>query len=71
MMKRYLSVKNSLLVLASILLFGTACRNRSAGNAATPDEPAVVQDTTPKAIHHGSENQATLDSIKAAKEKGK
>lgn len=71
MMKRYLSAKNSLLVLTSLLLFGIACKNRSAGNAATMEAPAAVQDTTPKAIHHGSENQATLDSIKAAKEKSK
>ncbi len=71
MMKRYLFARNSLFVLVSLLLTVMSCKNRDTGSAATRESPAVVQDTTPKAIHHGSENQATLDSIKAAKEKTK
>lgn len=68
-MKKHSYIKKLASIVISIVILSIGCKNRSTGSTNTPD---VLKDTiAPKAIIHGSDDQAKLDSIKAAKQKGK
>jgi hypothetical protein len=68
-MKKHSYIKNLASVVISVVILSIGCKNRSTGSTNTSD---VLKDSiAPKAIIHGSDDQAKLDSIKAAKQKGK
>jgi hypothetical protein len=68
-MKKSSYIKSLALVVISIGISFLGCKNRSTGTTNTNDN--LKDSIAPKAIIHGSDDQAKLDSIKATKQKGK